>query len=967
MVNPLLAFLFVLAMSSSVFADLSAVRAAFDRGDDKSAISELDDLARGGDMAAQDFLGDAYFTGRGVEKNFSMAWHWYKRAAVQDNAESQYKLGYMYQHGLGVGLDPKEARKWYAFAADKGLTAAQVKLGLIYFFEGGLRREESIDMLKEAAVHGVPRGVMLMRDAASQGSLKARKVLAEISAKAGCRPVSMPPGMSKSAAAGYNAFIDGDYETALGVFKPLSDRGDPGGLFGMGLFYYSGKGISQDIDKALRKYRSAAKRGNARARLMLERVLKLPPRTIPEVRMAMRALSADLPALVGRMEKQVLRSGTAFGMTLPPLDKIAGQSVNAFANRNFEKAFTGFKLLGDKGDPAGDYGMALMYQYGRGFKQDIAKSIWFYRAAADAGYVPARVNLGAMYYLGKGGRRDYRKAMKWLQIAVDKGYPSAENMAGLMYFLGYGVEKDMKMALKLFRLAAEQDSAEAANNLGVALFGVQAVARARKSGTGDKTRFIHLNMVAGGGYGVAADGLRETVFAYDDKGKARPGYREAMKWLQIAAVKGNASARANLGRIYKAGFPISRNLVKSYKWLSLAVNSCDKAADKELIQLAGKMSRGDIALAEWQILKEMKNAPKKTSQLSEVVGKVAGTPKEMTAMGIRYQFGRGVPRDYRKAVRYYMVAANKGYPKAQHNLAYMYRKGFGVARDMKQAAKWYRKAAEQGDVFSQKSLGIMYQFGYGVPQDDLEAVKWYRKAAKQGNPKAQHNLAYMYKKGRGVSRDMELAFGWYLKAAEQGHRRAEKSVGIMYQFGQGVTKNYSEAAKWYLKAAGQGDVKSQGNLAFLYESGLGVSQDYEEAAKWYRKAAVKDNARAQASLGFLYFKGLGVEKNSVEAIKWTSLAIAKKDSRAYKNLYAMLKEDGFGTSQEYRKLARTFLVREQQKSADVLNALGLMYQYGKGVEKDKGEAKKWFELAINKGSARAKKNIEELTRKKGFF
>ncbi len=917
-------------------------------------------------MAAQNFLGDAYFTGRGVDKNFSMAWHWYKRAAVQDNAESQYKLGYMYQHGLGVGVDLKEAVNWYAFAADKGLTAARMKLGLIYFSEGGLRREKSIEMLKKAAVNGVPRALLFLGNASFRGSPKARKALAELSGVVGCRPVSMPPEMNKSVAAGYAAFAGGDYETALAIFKPLADRGAPGGLFGMGLLYHSGKVVSQDIDKALREYRLAARQGSLRARMMLDNVLKLPLRGGPEVKVSMQEMSAGLPRFVGWMENRIRRTGTAFGVSLPPLENIASQSVRAFVSRDFEKAFIGFRSLAARSEPVGAYGLALMYQYGRGFKQDFTKTAGFYRAAADADYIPAKVNLGAMYYQGRGVARNYRKALKLLQIAVDKGYPSAQNIVGLMYFLGRGVNKDGKQALKLFRRAAERDSAEAANNLGIALFGVQTIARAKK-GAADKTGHIRLRMVARGGYGIADAGLRETVFAYDGKGKVRPGYEEAIKWLQIAARKGNASARTNLGRIYKAGFPVPGDVVQSYKWLSLARNACDRVAGKELDRLAEKMSKGQIARAEWRVLKEMENAPAEALQLSEQVGNIAGTAKEMTAMGIRYQFGRGVPRDYRKAVKYYMAAATKGYAKAQHNLAYMYRKGFGVARDTKQAAKWYRKAAGQGDAFSQKSLGILYQFGYGVPQDDLEAVKWYRKAAGQGNPKAQHNLAYMYREGRGVAKDVERAFKWYGKAAVQGHRRAQRSLGIMYQFGEGVTRDYKQAAKWYRKAAGQGDVKAQGNIAFLYESGLGVSRDYKEAAKWYRKAAEKGDARAQASLGFLYFNGLGVEKNSLEAIKWTSRAITKKDLRAQKNLEAMIKEDGFGTSREYRKLAREFLVKDRQTSSDVLNALGLMYQYGKGVDRNKDEAKKWFKLAISKGNARAKKNIEELTRKRGFF
>ena len=62
----------------------------------------------------------------------------------------------------------------------------------------------------------------------------------------------------------------------------------------------------------------------------------------------------------------------------------------------------------------------------------------------------------------------------------------------------------------------------------------------------------------------------------------------------------------------------------------------------------------------------------------------------------------------------------------------MYDNGKGVPQDYKEAVKWYRLAAEQGDARCSIQSWLHVHNGEGVPQDYKEAVKWYRLAAEQG-------------------------------------------------------------------------------------------------------------------------------------------------------------------------------------------------------------------------------------------
>ena len=109
----------------------------------------------------------------------------------------------------------------------------------------------------------------------------------------------------------------------------------------------------------------------------------------------------------------------------------------------------------------------------------------------------------------------------------------------------------------------------------------------------------------------------------------------------------------------------------------------------------------------------------------------------------------------------------------------MYAKGQGVPLNYKTAVTWYTLAAEKGDVSAQDSLGWMYDKGVGVPQNDKTAVMWYRLAAKQGYAGAQGDLGAMYSFGRGVPKDYVEAYKWGNLAAARGNERAERLMDMV--------------------------------------------------------------------------------------------------------------------------------------------------------------------------------------------
>ena len=133
-------------------------------------------------------------------------------------------------------------------------------------------------------------------------------------------------------------------------------------------------------------------------------------------------------------------------------------------------------------------------------------------------------------------------------------------------------------------------------------------------------------------------------------------------------------------------------------------------------------------------------------------------------------------KDYAKAMKYYLYAAEKNNDVAQCQIGTMYRNGDGVTQDNSIAMKWYLKSAEQGNVLAQFCLGAMYYLGQGVAKDYAESFKWYHKAAEQGKDSAMWSVALCYEDGTGVEKNIDKAVYWYKKGAEKGDADCKEAL-----------------------------------------------------------------------------------------------------------------------------------------------------------------------------------------------
>jgi TPR repeat protein len=275
------------------------------------------------------------------------------------------------------------------------------------------------------------------------------------------------------------------------------------------------------------------------------------------------------------------------------------------------------------------------------------------------------------------------------------------------------------------------------------------------------------------------------------------------------------------------------------------------------------------------------------------------------------------------------IQAQKGDAQAEYFLGKCYAKGKGVPRDYAKAAKYYWLAADQDFAFAQTDLAALYALGQGVVQDDAEAAHWYLKGATNGDSLAQYAIGLFYAQGRGVTNDPQESLKWFTRAGEQNQPDALLELGDIYLNGRpGIKIDLIKARDWFQKSRDQGNYEADNSLGFIYENGgVGIQPDLQKAMSYYREAALKGNGRAEMNMGRLYLEGTAVKIDPVEAYKWFYIAIRHREGLG--NHYLMVLEGrlpGLAASQpiitpeqraEAIRRANELLksMREQEKTA----------------------------------------------------
>ncbi|MBC8286952.1 MAG: sel1 repeat family protein [Nitrospinae bacterium] len=536
--------------------------------------------------------------------------------------------------------------------------------------------------------------------------------------------------------------------------------------------------------------------------------------------------------------------------------------------------------------------------------------------------------------------KDYETARKLWTPLAEQGDSKAQFFLGFMHDMGFGVPEDDQEAIKWYQLAAEQGNSRAQ------LFTGFAYDYGRGVPEDDQEALKWYQLAEKQGYYQA----RANIVKLEEL--VEKNVPQALKGLIDDAEKGIAEAQYTLGVMYANGQGVSQNHKEAAKWYGLAAAQ-GYTAKTNIYNLAKK------------------NVPQALKVLMGDAEK--GIVDAQYTLGMMYANGQGVPQDYKEAVKWYKLAANRGSRQAKTKIYDL------AVKSIPQALQALIDDAENGVAEAQINLAIMREFGLVVSQDNQEALKWYQliaekeyhqagtdvlKSAIQKDPeevekiildankgiaKAQYTLGMMYANGQGVPQDQKEARKFYRLAAKQGYQAKINIYNL-------AKKNVPQALKVLIDDAEKGIVDAQSTLGMMYANGQGVPQDHKEAFKWYRLVAEQGTALEETTEDKLK------KKNIPQALKFLTNDAENGVVDAQIDLGVMY-ANGQYVPQDDRQSAKWYRLAAENGDSRAQIILSVMYAKGQGVPQSDQKAVKWLRFSMKERVAPEKTHIYNLAKK----
>ena len=241
-----------------------------------------------------------------------------------------------------------------------------------------------------------------------------------------------------------------------------------------------------------------------------------------------------------------------------------------------------------------------------------------------------------------------------------------------------------------------------------------------------------------------------------------------------------------------------------------------------------------------------------------------------------------------------------------------------------------------------------YEDGHAALQrgDYAVAHKEFLRLAKEGHASAQYNLGFLYDYGEGVQQDLSEAAKWYRKAAEQGLAQAQFSLGIMYESGTGVSRDLARSYKWYGVAAETLAPGKTRDTVIESRDRIANQLNQDQLAAAQKMIASFRTARSPKTIdensGTSSAEGRTATADQ-DAVKAPGGGAITSERARYESALAALQ------SRDYVTAYRQILPLAHQGHAHAQYTVGFLYDFGRGVEQDYGEAAKWYREAAEQG------------------
>ena len=146
------------------------------------------------------------------------------------------------------------------------------------------------------------------------------------------------------------------------------------------------------------------------------------------------------------------------------------------------------------------------------------------------------------------------------------------------------------------------------------------------------------------------------------------------------------------------------------------------------------------------------------------------------------------PAIAKKMVTCYETCLEAGNLTAALNLGAMYYEGNFIPRDFRKAIKYYEQATASDDeeiqIRAWNNLGYCYYYGRDIPVDNEKAFNCYMRAAVRRDANALYKIGDMYRYGRYVAKDEQLALIFYRQAQCEVYETYPEYADIAKRIGE---------------------------------------------------------------------------------------------------------------------------------------------------------------------------------------
>ncbi len=237
---------------------------------------------------------------------------------------------------------------------------------------------------------------------------------------------------------------------------------------------------------------------------------------------------------------------------------------------------------------------------------------------------------------------------------------------------------------------------------------------------------------------------------------------------------------------------------------------------------------------------------------------------------------------------------------------------------------------------------------------DLTALR-RRCAGKSPGGGFEYRIAELYSAEKGKLHNVERAFDYLRQAAAQGHRDGQWQLAIAYLNGTGTDADPAAGLALLHELAVAGDMEVAVDMGYYLARHPTHQKHYRQPYEYAAQAAAAGQKVGQYNLGVaLYYGRDGVAAvNTERAVYWLRQSAEQGYSSAQRALARHLL--GVGHDEDVQEAAGLMRAAADQGDQKAQNELAILYETGRGVERDITQARYWYLQAMD-GSVAAKIN-----------